>query len=238
MKVSIIVPAYNEEDNLPVLIKKLDELNLKLKNIEIILVDDNSTDSTPKVCDLLAKKYQNIRVLHRKNKRGMGNALKDGTKIASGEIIVWVMADLSDDISVIPLFIEKIEHGADMVFGSRYMRGGSAGDLSRLKKFVSSGFTFLSRLFIGVKVHDITNAFRAFKKEIFNEVEPRSSDFAISPEFALKVHLAGYKLDEVPTVYTSRKKGKATFSLLKMSFRYASVFVMAFFLRLKRLFHL
>jgi glycosyltransferase involved in cell wall biosynthesis len=162
--------------------------------------------------------------------------LKDGTAAATGEIIVWTMADLSDDTNVIPTFVKKIEQGADMVFGSRYVKGGTSGDLSRFKRFVSNGFTFASRLFLGIKVHDITNAFRAFRKDVFDKIRPSSGDFGISPEFALKAHISGYKLDEVPTSYATRKKGIPQFKMMKMAIRYFSIFIGALFLKMRKTF--
>ena len=79
------------------------------------------------------------------------------------------------------------------------------------------------RLIFGIKVHDITNAFRAFRKEVFDTVNIESGDFAISPEFAIKAHLAGFKLGEVPTTYTNRKAGKTNFKMLEMGLRYLSL---------------
>jgi glycosyltransferase involved in cell wall biosynthesis len=124
----------------------------------------------------------------------MGNALIEGTNKANGDVIIWIMADLSDDLNTIPKFLKKIENGYDLVFGSRYIKGGSPGDIPSNKAFFSRGFANLSRIFIGIKVHDITNAFRAFKKNVFNSVNLKSTDFAISPEFALKAHLANFKM--------------------------------------------
>jgi len=226
MKVSIVVPAYNEEDNLPILVKNLQGLIKREKlNAEVILVDDNSTDSTPKICDMLETKYDNIFTIHRIGDRGMGNTLTEGTKKATGKVIVWVMADLSDDLNTIPKFLEEIKNGYDIVFGSRYMKGGSYGDLSFFKATLSRGFTTLSKIFTGIKVHDITNAFRAFKKEVFNFIKLESTDFAISPEFALKAYLAGFKLGEVPTAYRNRKKGTTKFKMFEMAKKYFKVFL-------------
>lgn len=228
MKVSIVTPAYNEEDNLPILVKNLQGLIKRKKlNAEIMLVDDNSTDSTPKVCDMLMKKYNNVFTIHRVENRGMGNTLLEGTREASGDVIVWVMGDLSDDLNTIPKFLQKIKNGCDVVFGSRYMEGGSSGDLSPFKAILSGGFTRLSRIFIGIKVHDITNAFRAFRKEVINFIKLESTDFAISPEFALKTHLAGFKLCEVPTTYSNRKKGITKFKMFEMGKKYFKVFLCA-----------
>lgn len=199
---------------------------IKKNNLDaqIVLVDDNSNDSTSEICDAFQKKYENILAIHRINNSGMGNALIEGTKKASGSVIVWVMADLSDDLNTIPKFLKKIEDGYDLVFGSRYMKGGSSGDIPYMKALFSRNFTNLTRIFMGINVHDITNAFRAFKKELLENIHLESTDFAISPEFAIKAKIKGFKLGEVPTKYFNRKLGRTKFKMLKMGIRYVSLF--------------
>jgi len=230
MLVSIVVPAHNEDDNLPKLMGMLQSASKSMGGTEIILVDDHSTDGTAQLCDSYTRTWQNVRTVHRRSGNpGMGNALKEGTREAKGDVIVWTMADLSDDIETIPRMVNRVAEGADMVFASRYMKGGSIGDLSRTKSLMSRGFTFVSRLFLGVKVHDITNAFRAFRKDVFDKVTLESGDFGISPEFSLKAQLKGFKLGEVPTTYKSRKEGIANFNMVKMSKRYLMIFLRAVF---------
>ena len=107
---SIIIPAYNEEENLPFLLDDL--LSLKLKDTEIIIVNDNSKDKTPEIAERYSKKYKNISVINRtKGNNGMGFALVEGTKKAKGEIIVWLMADRCDNLETIPRMINKIKSG-------------------------------------------------------------------------------------------------------------------------------
>lgn len=212
--ISLVVPARNEEENILAIVDRLDKLPFEK---EIIIVDDNSTDSTGKICDSLQAR---IKTIHRKGNPGMGNALKDGTKIATGEIVVWIMADLSDDLSSVPKFIDKIQNGADIVFGSRYMKGGSSGDLDTVKALLSRTFTALTRGLFGIPVHDITNSFRAFRKEVLDKINPESGDFSIAPEMALKAHMMGFHLEEVPTTYATRKKGKPKMKVFKTSIKY------------------
>lgn len=225
MKISIIIPFHNEEENFEKQVKNVLALVKRAKlDVEIICVDDNSSDKTPALCDEHAKRFKNIRTMHRKINPGMGNALKEGTRMAKGNIVVWIMGDLSDDLNTIPAMIEKIDQGADMVFASRYMKGGDRGSLSFFKAISSSGFTILTRLVLGIRVHDITNAFRAFRKEVFDSIKLESGDFAISPEFAIRAHLRGYKLDEAPTTYFDRTAGKTKFKFLRMGITYLSLF--------------
>ena len=235
-RTSIIIPAHNEEDNLCIVVPALVDMASKSKlDYEIVVVNDNSTDRTGTVCKELEEKY-GIKTITRGSNPGMGNALKDGTATAKGEIVVWVMADLSDDPEVIPKFIKRIESGADLVFGSRYMSGGTAGDLQLSKRFVSQGFSMLSRILIGVPTHDITNAFRGFKKAVFMGLDIKSGDFGISPEFALKAHIAGFKLAEVPASYKQREQGVATFRMMNMGIRYFNILIEGILLRLKKVY--
>lgn len=225
MNVSIVIPAHNEQGNISKLLSDLIKLKRSFKNFEIIVVDDNSSDKTGLIASSYSKKYKNIRVLHRsKGINGMGAALKDGTKAAKGKYIVWAMGDNSDDAATIPKLIKRLNNSYDMVFGSRYMKGGSRGDSNPFKAVLSSGYTFAARLIFGIKVHDITNPFRAFKKQIFNKITLESNDFAISPEFSIKSHLRGYKLGEVPTGYTNRKAGQSKFRIIKMGISYCKLF--------------
>jgi len=224
MNVSIVIPAYNEEQNISKLLDNLIHLK-SLRDFEIVVVNDNSSDKTGFIADSYAREYKNIRVLNRKKGiNGMGAALKDGTKAAKGKYIVWVMGDNSDDLTTISKFIDKLDNSFDIVFGSRYMKGGSKGDLEAFKALLSSGYTTATRVIFGLKVHDITNAFRAFKKKVFESVKLEADNFAISPEFAIKAHLKGFRLSEVPTVYSNRQAGQTKFKFVKMGIEYCKLF--------------
>lgn len=225
MEISLVIPAYNEEANLDSLLESLvNFLKKESLNCEIIVVDDASSDDTGKIADKWAREYRNISALHReKEENGMGAALKEGTKRARGELVLWIMGDRSDDLNTIPQIIEKMREGYDMVFASRYMRGGSRGNLSRLKAFLSSRFTVIARWFFNIPVHDITNAFRVFRKSLFDSIYLESDDFAISPELAIKAHLLGFRLGEVPTTYALRWAGETKFRMGKMVIRYLSL---------------
>ena len=223
MKTSIVVPAHHEEKNIGLLINDL----LKLKNIwdELIIVHDNGIDDTGKIADEFSRRFNEITVIHRKKGvRGIGSALKEGTERASGDVVIWVMCDRSDDLNTIPRMIDKIEQGYDMVIGSRYMKGGSRGGLPAHKAVLGIVYSSLSRIKFGLKVRDVTNAFRGFKKTVFEDVDLESEDFSISPEFSIKAHLKGYKVGEVPTIYYRRRVGKPKFGLIDMGMKYARSF--------------
>lgn len=235
MKISFIIPFHNEEENcLPMLLQVSQFAQKNKLSYEVIPVDDRSTDGTKNILEGIAENDPHIRPIYRKLDRDekgntMGKALVAGTKAAGGSIIIWTMGDLADDTKTYLDIIDKIQQGFDMVFGSRYMPGGSRGNLDLLKAFLSSWGTLLARFLFGISVHDITNAFRGFKKEIFEEIRLDSSGFSISPEFAIKAHLAGFKLGEVPTVYTNRVGGVSSFKLFKMTKSYLSLFLSLYY---------
>ena len=219
-KISIIVPAYNEEGNIKPLLDDLTNVMME-KNYEIVIVNDNSSDNTKGEAEKYSRTNARIRVLNRNSRaKGMGFSLIDGSMNAKGEIIVWVMADMSDRSETILRIIDKLDSGYDMVIGSRYMKGGSRGELSIIKAMLSRGYTFLAGLVYGFNLHDITNAFRGFKKDVLNNIKLESEDFAISPESAIKAYLQGFRIGEVPTDYFGRVSGSSNFKLINHGVKY------------------
>lgn len=214
--ISLVIPARNEEANIPNLIEGLDSLDFEK---EVIIVNDNSTDSTKKMCQDMQSDGR-ITTVDNPSSPGMGNALKAGTKVSKGEIVVWMMADLSDDLNTVPKIIDQVKNGADIAFGSRYMKGGSSGDLDPVKAFLSSSFSRLARFLYGISVHDITNSFRAFRRSSFESLNVKSSGFSIAPEMALKAHIKKMNLQETPTIYATRKKGKPKMKVFKTTIMY------------------
>ncbi len=235
MKVSFVIPFHNEEKNVSPMIERVYNF-ARDKNwqFEIIPVDDRSSDNSSKILKNLPKKYSGIFPIFRKKDdedRGntMGKALIEGTKRAKGEFIIWTMGDLADDTKTYGQILQKLKDGYDLVFGSRYMPGGSRGNLDKLKAFLSSWGTKLAQFLFGIPVHDITNAFRGFRRSVFNSLELVSSGFSISPEFAIKAHMARFKLGEVPTVYTNRVEGISNFKLFNMTKSYLKLYFQMFY---------
>ena len=231
MKISFIIPFHNEEKNAGPMIEQVVKYAQKMKwNFEIIPVNDRSSDTTKEVLKTYAKKWKSVKPIERKEigetpGNTMGKALLEGTRKSTGEIIIWTMGDLADEPATYRAIVDKINKGYDMVFGSRYMPGGSWGNLDKVKALLSSWGTRLAQLLFGVPVHDITNAFRGFRKDLIQHITLASSGFSISPEFAIKAHLAGYRLGQVPTVYYNRKEGVSSFKLWRMAITYLGVFM-------------
>ena len=223
MTVSFIIPFHNEGKNCQPMVERVAAFAEKNDiDYEIIPVDDRSNDKTRQILKNLCAKNRRIKPVIRKEdsvEKGntMGSALMEGTVKSIGRFIIWTMGDMADNTATYKDILDKLNGNYDMVFGSRYMPGGSRGNLDPLKATLSSTGTFLARILFGIPVHDITNAFRGFKKEVFQKVSLEETGFGISPEFAIKAHMAGFKLGEVPTTYANRVEGISNFKLYKMT---------------------
>lgn len=226
LDISIVIPALNEEDNLTYLLGEILRIGDREKwNYEIIVVDDNSSDSTGNILDSYAKRYSNIVVLHKSTKRkGIGLALRDGTKNARGGIIIWVMADRSDELKIIPSIIEKINEGYDMVIASRFNRKNITNYIFNLHFILSSIYSLMCKNFFKIPINDVSNAFRCFKKSIFKPLNLTSESFIISAEFSIKAQKYGFKLGEVRCKHYKRIVGKSKFNTLKETIKAVQLF--------------
>jgi len=229
---SIIVPARDEEQNLPHLFKNILEKRTAFSwNCELIIVDDHSKDGTWQIIADIASKYNwviGIRLLG-KNK-GMGAALIEGTKKARSKVIVWLMADLSDELDIVNDLTGAVNSGFDLVIASRGLSLREHG----LKGVLSKTYSAACRLFFGVKARDVTNAFRAFDKRVLEKFGLECQNFAISPELTLKAHLSGFKIGEINTRYKKRMAGKSKFKILFMAWPYGIVFFKLFIAKIAK----
>jgi len=234
MKTSLVIPAHNEQNNLTSLLERLiTALEKEKVDYEVVVVDDNSSDRTGEIAEDFSSNNSNIRVLHRKWPRGFGRALKDGLRVAEGDIIVPVMGDSSDDPEDVIKLIKKAEEGHEIVYGSRFIKGGRTEGYPILKLFFNRCFNNLVRLLYGVEERDITNAFKAYRREVMEGVgvdNLESVDFDILIELPLKAKRLGFKSVEVPVTWHGRKKGTSKMRLLEMGPIYLKrLFVLKFF---------
>jgi len=210
-KISIVIPTYNEEENIE---KTTGEIKKAMastgygENYEIVVVDDNSRDKTPSIIDDLAKKGDFI-ALHRYNKRGIFSAILDGIKAANGEFILMMGADLSHPPEIIP---EMLRHmwDYDIVSGSRYIEGGGM-NAPFLRKWGSFYLNKICAFIIGLNIRDITGVFHLMKKEKFMKLkfEYRAVFGELDFEFFKRALENGFSIKEVPFVYKFRKSGKS-----------------------------
>lgn len=219
-KVCVVIPTYNERENIGPLIERvLTVASENRLNLEILVVDDNSPDGTGDLVEELSKKRSSVHLLRRPGKLGLGSAYKDGFSKAmeelGAEILVEMDADGSHNPKYLPAITGKILEGFDVVVGSRYISGGSVQGWGLKRKLTSSGANFLARWICGVKVKDSTSGYRAFKAEALKLIgleKLSSSGFAFQVEALFWAGRLGLRLGEVPIVFVNRVKARSKLS--------------------------
>lgn len=232
MKLSIVIPAHNEEDNIAGVLDKIEE-SLDL-DYELVVVNDHSSDSTAEIVNKMAQKYNNIRLVNNSLDKGFANALKTGFSSVNTELFIPVMGDLCDDLSTIKAMFIKINEGYDVVCGARYIKGASRLGGSRLKGFLSYFAGWSLYYLLGVPTHDIANSFKMYSKKILDGITIESKGFEISMEMTLKAHYLGYKMTEVPTVWRERTKGKSSFKIFRFLPAYLKLYFWAILKRIRK----
>jgi len=216
MRTAIIIPTYNEAGNIEVLVEKI--LELELNNSKIIVIDDNSPDGTGEIAESLSEKFKGrIDVIHRARKLGLGSAYKEGFKTAlkeGAQTIITMDADLSHDPNAIPELLSELRDN-DLVIGSRYVEGGGIVGFPLWRLALSSIAQGLCRFFLGIKVHDSTTAFRAYKAKVIKSIKPdsiKSEGYSFLIEVVFRSQKAGLKVSEVPIIFKARELGKSKVS--------------------------
>jgi glycosyltransferase involved in cell wall biosynthesis len=231
MKLSIIVPAHNEEENIGQVIEQIED-RIKFP-FELIVVNDHSADKTSEIVVGLTKKFNNIILIENKLTPGFANAVKTGLVSAKTEVVVPVMGDLCDDLGTIPLMFEKVKEGFGVVCGSRYIKGGERIGGSKVKGFFSFFVGLTMFMFTGIPTRDVANAFKMYRKEVIDSINIESTGFEISMELALKAYFKGFKITEVPTVWREREKGKSSFKMFNLTPNYSRWYLWAIARKLK-----
>lgn len=205
--VSIIIPTYNEHDNITALVQRLAKA-LTGYNYELVFVDDNSNDGTAELAESLKDKHP-IKVIVRKDKRGLASAVVDGLSHTSGSIVAVMDADLQHPPEVVPSLIKAIEEGADIAVASRYIEGGGCQGWSFTRKLISRGAIFLAHLFLPAtrKVKDPMSGFFIFKKDVVTNAPLNPAGFKILLEILM---IGKFKnVTEVPFIFVTREKGES-----------------------------
>lgn len=235
MKLSILIPAYNEEGNISHCIAELQRVVRDKHRLpyEIVVVDDNSTDQTASVVQRLATEDPAIRLLTRKSPRGFGRAIRSGLEIVSGDVIVVYMADLSDEPEDVIAYYRKIEEGYDCVYGSRFMKGSHLKDYPPMKLIVNRMVNWFIRILFWSNLNDFTNAFKAYRSTVIRDCGPfRTSHFNITIEMSLSALIRQYHIAQIPISWYGRSWGASNMKLREMGRRYLSTMLLMFFQRL------
>jgi dolichol-phosphate mannosyltransferase len=218
IKTFIVVPTYNEKENLPMLVEALFKLNVE--NLHILIVDDNSPDGTGEIADEIKEKNPgDVSVIHRKGKLGLGTAYITGFKYCldqGADQIVQMDADFSHNPEKVTELIDRLKE-SDMALGSRYVRGGSLDeDWAFWRKGLSSFGNLYTRLILRMPIKDVTGGFRAWKKETLEGIpleRVKSQGYAFQIEMAYITHLKGYSISEVPIYFADRSRGDSKMSI-------------------------
>jgi dolichol-phosphate mannosyltransferase len=203
MKISVIVPTYQERDNIKPLIKKIAN-TMQGRNYEIVVVDDNSPDGTAEVAAELSKSYP-VKVVKRERKLGLASAVTEGFRVTDGTIIGVIDADLQHPPELIRKLVEKIEHGCDIASASRYVEGGGVKSWSLSRRIVSRGATLLARPL--TKVKDPLSGYFFIRRRVIEKIRFSPAGFKILLEILVKGDYERY--EEVPYTFSAREMGRS-----------------------------
>ncbi len=223
MKLSVVIPAYNEAESLPETITQIHAalLNHNIPN-EILVINDNSSDNTLEILSGLEKDLDTLRYITNKGPNGFGYAIRKGLENFTGDIVAIMMADLSDSVDdLVTYYHTLINKKVDAVFGSRFIKGGNTIDYPRLKKIINRISNSIIRIIFRLKYNDTTNAFKMYRKETIEGLKPfLSPHFNLTIELPLKVIIRGYSYAVVPNSWKNRKHGKSNLKIREMGSRY------------------
>lgn len=212
----VILPTYNEQENLERMAGTILEV---LPEAHILVVDDSSPDGTGELADTITAREDRLSVLHRAGKEGLGVAYREGFRwvLARDEMraVVQMDTDFSHDPGDLPRMLAPLMLDADLVLGTRYMRGGSTAGWPWHRRFVSRGGTVFARVVLGLPYNDLTGGFKAWRREILELIrlrETSGSGYAFQIETTWWAHRRGAKIVQVPIVFRERTAGASKMS--------------------------
>jgi len=231
MKLSIIIPAYNEEGSIAEMIDQLEQAFDKVKiEHEILVVNDNSKDNTLQVLEGLKKKYPALKYETNEGPNGFGYAVRYGLDRYTGDCVAVMMADLSDSpFDVIRFYTTMVEGNYDCVFGSRFIKGGKVIDYPFAKRIINRLANFIIRIVIGIRYNDTTNAFKLYRRHTIDGIRPfLAPHFNLTIELPLKAIIRGYSYTVIPNSWTNRKSGISKLKIKEMGSRYFFILMYCF----------
>lgn len=223
MKLSVVIPAYNEEGSITETLQTLyDKLVSENIDHEIFVTNDNSKDSTAEILAQLQTTIPTLKFETNKGPNGFGYAVRYGLERFSGDCVAVMMADLSDSPDDLVRFYRTMQEGNwDCVFGNRWTKGGEVYDYPKTKKLINRIANFIVSISIGVKYTDCTNAFKLYKRETMLGLKPfLSPHFNLTLELPLKAIVRGYSYTIVPNSWRNRKAGESKLKIREMGSRY------------------
>ncbi len=231
---SILIPAYNEAENLP---RTLEPLAAALRGegvpFELLVVNDNSTDATLQVLESLASSYPELHVVTNTPPGGLGRAIRCGLKYFKGDVVAVVMADSSDSPEDVVSCYRKIEEGYDCVFGSRFRKGSKVTQYPPVKLVFNRIVNLAMRLLFLTRFNDLTNAFKVYRRHVIESISPlHAAHFNITIEMSLSCLIRRFKIVEIPISWSGRTWGQSNLRLREMGRRYLCTLLMIWFERM------
>ena len=235
MKLSIVIPAHNEEDCIEGTITELvNTLSSESISHEIVVVNDASTDKTREKVTHLIQSYPSVRLIDNVPPHGFGFAVRMGLDAYSGDAVALYMADASDSpADVVKFFREMEKTGADCVFGSRFTQGGKVIDYPAFKLILNRMANLFIQILFGLKYNDTTNAFKMYRRKAIDGIKPfLSHHFNLTVELPLKAIIRGFSYTVVPNTWTNRATGVSKLKIKEMGSRYLFIVLYCFIERL------
>jgi dolichol-phosphate mannosyltransferase len=219
---SVVIPARNEEGCIASTVERL-HLELQMNSVphEIIVVDDGSTDKTIRILKDECQKFSELKIVQNSGMHGFGRAIVHGLNNISGDAVVIMMADESDDPRDVVRYWKKLNEGYDCVFGSRFANGGGVIDYPKLKLLLNRLANLFIKFLFRHGLNDTTNAFKAYRKTVIDGIRPiLSPHFNITVELPLKAVVRGYSYATIPITWRNRRTGAAKLKIKEMGSRY------------------
>jgi dolichol-phosphate mannosyltransferase len=222
---SVVIPARDEAECIDSTVEHLD-LELRLHGVphEIVVVDDGSSDKTWEVLLDLQSRLPSLEIVQNKGPHGFGRAVIKGFDVMSGDAVVTMMADESDDCRDVVRYWHELCRGHECVFGSRFIKGGGVIDYPLLKLILNRLANTFLRLLFRIHLNDTTNAFKAYRREVIDGCRPfLSPHFNLTVELPLKAIVRGYDWTVIPITWRNRRTGTAKLKIKEMGSRYLFV---------------
>ncbi|MGO9753233.1 MAG: glycosyltransferase family 2 protein [Solirubrobacteraceae bacterium] len=225
LKLSVVIPAHNEVDSIGQTVSDtVSALEQADIDYEIVVVDDASGDGTGNVVQTIARANPNVRCVRSHLPPGFGHAVRAGLEVYTGDAVAIMMADLSDSPQDLVLYCRVLQQGYDCAFGTRFGSGGQTHDYPKAKLVLNRIVNAGIRLLFQHGYNDTTNAFKAYRREVIDQVQPLlSNHFNLTVEIPLKAIVRGYNFAVVPISWTNRQHGESKLRLQEMGSRYAFI---------------
>lgn len=230
MKLSVVIPAHNEEGSIEETVRTaLEVLERDQVEHEIVVVDDASTDRTAELVDAISAEKPAVRRHPSHNPGGFGFAVRAGLDVFEGDAVAIMMADGSDDPEDLVRYLRLIEDGYDCAFGSRFIHGSRVIDYPRLKLYLNRIANFVIRVLFQHRYNDTTNAFKAYRREVIEAIQPLlSNHFNLTVELPLKAIVRGSSYGIIPITWRNRTSGDSKLSIQEMGSRYLFIVLYVF----------